>query len=259
MDDTTDFSFALHARGFLKHIYASVPDHKDGLIPTCVGLSRRFAQRSTTVLDVGCSTGHVLASIRKANQATGRQLEYVGIDIEPGFRRNWQRMKAENLRFEVADATTYRGYENLSQVLCLFTLQFIRPVDKLPLLHRIYNGLLAGGALIIAEKTLAETSRVQDAWTFPYYDHKLRKGFSADDILRKERSLRGQMTLWTERELRSALRSVGFSDIESIWRNQMFVGVLALKPEFQCDQFVCDLPRACITGCLQRDLLRASA
>ena len=97
------------------------------------------------------------------------------------------------------------------------------------LLRRIYEGLVEGGALIIAEKTVAETGRIQDAITFPYYDFKIKMGFSEKDILDKERALRGQMTLWTETELKRALRQVGFREIESIWRNYMFVGHLALK------------------------------
>jgi tRNA (cmo5U34)-methyltransferase len=102
-------------------------------------------------------------------------------------------------------------------------------VDKLPLLSRIYAGLVEGGALIIAEKTLAETARLQDALTFPYYDYKLERGFTSEHILDKERSLRGQMTLWTEAELKAALSHVGFCEVEPIWRNLMFVGLLALK------------------------------
>ena len=80
-----------------------------------------------------------------------------------------------------------------------------------------------------AIKPLADTSRLQDALAFPYYDRKLAEGFSEKDLLDKERSLRGQMTLWTEAELRSTLREVGFREIEPIWRNFLFVGFLALK------------------------------
>jgi tRNA (cmo5U34)-methyltransferase len=180
-------------------------------------------------VDIGCSTGHLLSSIRRANQAARPDIQYFGIDIEPGFTVHWNRLRARNLNFEVRDARTYRGFVDLSLALSLFTIQFIRPADKIPTLKRIYDGLVEGGALFIAEKTLAETARLQDALTFPYYDYKLGKGFSPEHILDKERSLRGQMTLWTETELRAALSQVGFREIEPIWRSFMFVGFLALK------------------------------
>lgn len=229
MTTKTNFSFAEHAPTFRNHISSSIPGYTDGLLPTCVSLSHRFVQPGTRVIDIGCSTGHLLASIRRANQAARPDVEYVGIDIEPGFSIHWNRFRARNLRFDVADARTYQGYVDLSAALSIFTLQFIRPVDKQPLLKRVYDGLVEGGALIISEKVFAETARLQDALTFPYYDYKLGKGFSPQHILDKERSLRGQMTLWTEDELRAELCQAGFREIQSIWRNSVFVGLLALK------------------------------
>jgi tRNA (cmo5U34)-methyltransferase len=224
-----DFSFGDHAPGFDSHIRASIPGYKDGLLPVCVGLSRRFVQSDTKVIDVGCSTGHLLASIQKSNSASRASVQHVGLDCEAKFGEHWKRQTARNLEFRVCDARTYEGFENVSLALSLFTIQFIRSVDKLPLLSRIHAGLVDGGALIIAEKTLAETARLQDALTFPYYDFKLERGFTPEQILDKERSLRGQMTLWTETELRAALNRVGFREIEPIWRSFMFVGLLALK------------------------------
>jgi tRNA (cmo5U34)-methyltransferase len=224
-----DFSFGDHALGFDSHIRSSIPSYKDGLLPTCIGLSRRFVQLDTKVIDVGCSTGHLLASIRKVNSASRTGVKYVGIDCEANFAQHWKRPRAKNIDFQACDARTYEGFKNVSLALSLFTVQFIRSADKLPLLNRIHAGLVEGGALIIAEKTLAETARLQDALTFPYYDYKLEMGFTPEHILDKERSLRGQMTLWTEAELKAARIQVGFREINPIWRNLMFVGMLALR------------------------------
>jgi tRNA (cmo5U34)-methyltransferase len=82
---------------------------------------------------------------------------------------------------------------------------------------------------MIAEKVLASSARLQDALTFPYYDYKLERGFSAAEILDKERNLRGQMTLWTASELGQALRCAGFREIEPMWACFPFVGLLAIK------------------------------
>jgi tRNA (cmo5U34)-methyltransferase len=222
-----DFSFQDHAKDFDSHIGRSIPGYHE-LIRTSVRLSRRFVQPGTTVVDVGCSTGHLLAATHRHNGARP-DVNYLGLDCVPDFRVHWSRLEEANLKFEVCDARSYRGFKNLSLAYSQFTIQFIRSLDKMPLLRRIYDGLVVGGALIIAEKTLADTARLQDALAFPYYDYKLEQGFSEKDLLDKERSLRGQMTLWTEAELKRALRQVGFREIEPIWRNFMFVGLLALK------------------------------
>jgi tRNA (cmo5U34)-methyltransferase len=222
-----DFSFADHANGFDRHIMTSIPSYKE-LVRDCVNLSPRYIQPGTMVTDLGCSSGRLLASIRRFNQVARQDVEYVGIDCEPSFGPNWNRRQASNLRCEVADVRTY-PFKNVSLACSLFTIQFIRPADKLRLLSLIYDGLVDGGALIIAEKTLADTPRLQDALTFPYYDFKRQQGFSPEHILDKERSLRGHMTLWTQTELKTALTQVGFREINLFWSRMMFVRLLALK------------------------------
>jgi tRNA (cmo5U34)-methyltransferase len=223
-----DFSFPDHAKDFESHIGRSIPGYHE-LVRTCIGLSRRFVQPGTTVVDVGCSTGHLLASTQGHNQSARPDVNYLGLDLVPDFNVHWGRLKSGNVHFEVCDARSYQGFKDLSLAYSLFTIQFIRPPDKVPLLRRIYDGMVEGGVLIIAEKTLADTARLQDALAFPYYDFKLEQGFSEKELLDKERSLRGLMNLWTEAELKQALRQVGFREIEPIWRNFAFIGILALK------------------------------
>jgi tRNA (cmo5U34)-methyltransferase len=128
----------------------------------------------------------------------------------------------------VGDVRTY-PFENVSLACSLFTVQFVRPVDKLPLLRRIHDGLVEGGALIIAEKTLAESPRFQDALTSTYHEYKRERGFSPEQILDKQRRLRGHMTLWTETELKAQLSLAGFHEINLLWDRLMFVGMVALK------------------------------
>jgi tRNA (cmo5U34)-methyltransferase len=226
--NVVDFSFQDHAEDFDDHISRSIPGYHE-LVRTCVRLSRRFVQSGTNVVDVGCSTGHLLAAIQEHNQSARPDVNYVGIDCVPDFSVHWGWLESENVHFEVCDARSYQGFKNVSLAYCKFTVQFVQPPDKIPLLQRIYDGLVDGGALIIAEKTLADTARLQDALAFPYYDYKREQGFSEKDLLDKERSLRGLMTLWTEAELKQALRQAGFREIEPIWRNFAFIGILALK------------------------------
>jgi tRNA (cmo5U34)-methyltransferase len=226
--NVVDFSFQDHAKDFDDHISRSIPGYRE-LVRTCVRLSRRFVQPGTTVVDVGCSTGHLLASIQESNKAARPDVNYVGLDCVPDFSDHWGRLEIANVGFEVCDARSYQGFKNVSLAYSLFTIQFVRAADKMSLLQRIYDGLVDGGALIIAEKTFAESARLQDALTGPYYDSKLDQGFSEKEVLDKERSLRGLMTLWTEAELRQVLRRVGFQELQPIWGSSTFIGLLALK------------------------------
>lgn len=223
-----EFSFASQARDFDNHISASIPSY-EYLIEKCVGLSRRFVQNDTKVIDIGCSTGSLLALIEKQCRQHRHGVSYLGLDIEPGFAFHWRRIEAAGLRFQQSDARTFRDYHNISLACSIFSLQFVPPSDKAGLLTRIYDGLVVGGSLLISEKILASTARLQDALTFPYYDHKIGRRFKPEEILDKERTLRGQMTLWTHKELETNLRDAGFSEVEIIWDSFPFIAMIAIK------------------------------
>ena len=126
------------------------------------------------------------------------------------------------------DIQTY-PLSGVSLACSVFTLQFVPEQHKLPLIQRIYHGLLPGGALIIAEKTIAATALLQDALSFPYYDNKLRRGFDAQHVLDKERSLRGVMTCWTLEDLINRLRRIGFGEVQVVWADYLFAGLVAVK------------------------------
>ncbi|HTM72342.1 MAG TPA: methyltransferase [Pseudolabrys sp.] len=227
-----DFNFAEYAFDFDAHISASIPGY-DRLRWWTAQVSRRFVKQDTRVIDIGCSTGSMLREIRDINQASRPRVEYVGIDISEAFRLQWKQFERENLGFKVCDATRFVGFYNSSLVIASFALQFIAEHRRVALLKRIHDGLVGGGALLIAEKTLATSSALQDVIAFTYYDYK-RLRFSADDILDKERRLRGVMTPWTRGQLFQALSAAGFSRqyIEPFWQEGPFISIVAIRKAF---------------------------
>jgi tRNA (cmo5U34)-methyltransferase len=222
-----DFSFGKMAPGFRRHIEASIPGYKN-LIRDCVRQSVGFVQPGTNVYDVGCTTGHLLARVRRVNRRARTDARYIGIDIEPGFTPYWDKHQKPDLAFDLADARAYE-FKRASLILSVFTVQFLPPPDKAAVLARFHAALVDGGALLIAEKTLAETPRLQASLNSHYLDYKRGAGFTAEQILDKDRALQGQMTTWTEPELRGALRAAGFRELTPFWRGLLFVGYLALK------------------------------
>ena len=220
------FNFGDIALEFDQHISQSIPGLAH-LRETCVALSRRFVQPSSRVIDVGCSAGTLLREIYYANVGIRDQVNFIGIDAELAFKPAWESLEIPGVTFAVADCLSY-PYRDISLATVLFTVQFLPTRAKAPLLNRLRESLIPGGACVVAEKVYAQSGRVQDAMTFPYYDRK-RAYFSADEILDKERGLRGQMTLWTDAELRENLKLAGFAEIELIWANFPFVAYLAVK------------------------------
>jgi tRNA (cmo5U34)-methyltransferase len=223
-----EFSFAAHAHGFDQHIRTSIRGYED-LRTDVVEYSCHFVKNGTRVIDVGCTTGTLLRSVRDAHQAARPSVDYLGIDVVPSFGEHWRDQGADNVRFMVRDARSH-DFENSSLVIALFTLQFVPERDRVPLLRRIHDGLVEGGALIIAEKLLARSARFQDILTFTYYDFKLRS-YEDKAILDKERELRGMMVCWEEARLMDALADAGFppGNVQPIWRNHLFAGWLVGK------------------------------
>jgi tRNA (cmo5U34)-methyltransferase len=230
MTKGTDFSFAAYADDFDRHIGSSIRGY-DNLREDCVALSQYFIQKDSTVLDIGCSSGEFLRSVRDRNQKRCASANYVGLDVEGEFKDQWFSRRARNVKFKRADARTYDGYENLSLVFSLFTLQFLPESDRLPLVTRIYEGLNEGGAFILSEKVHAKNAKIQEMLTFIYYDYK-QKTFTPEEILHKERAIRSQMHLWSEFKLFEMLRAAGFvaNNMQLFWRNHLFIAILAWKP-----------------------------
>jgi len=229
MTDDAEFSFGAMASEFDSHISKSIRGYEN-LRADCVGLSQYFIQRNSKVLDLGCSSGEFLRSVRDYNQNRYASTEYLGLDVEDNFQEQWIQRKENNISFRKADVREYAGYENLSVVFSLFTLQFLSERDRLPLVRKIYDGLNEGGALILSEKVHAKNAKIQEMLTFLHYDFK-RDSFSSDEILNKEKSIRDQMHLWSEYKLFEMLRAAGFAsnNLQLFWRNHSFIGILAWK------------------------------
>jgi tRNA (cmo5U34)-methyltransferase len=222
------FDFSAYADEFDTHITSSIPGYP-ALRAECLILSRRFIQSDTTVVDVGCSTGQLLARIRDHNDGFHKDVEYVGIDHETSFSESWSRetVGKPDLHYRIADIRSEKP-KGVSLALSLFTVQFLAEKDKVPVLQSIHDGLVAGGCLIVGEKILATSARTQEVLTTRYHQQKL-ENFSAEHVLEKEAGLYGYMTSWSEDELIAALRQVGFQEIQSFWSHFPFKAFMALK------------------------------
>ena len=216
---------------FDRHIEESIRGYSN-LRSDCVSFSQYFLQKKSVVLDIGCSSGAMLRRIRDYNQEhqSNTGVKYIGLDVVPEFKKDWEQNRERNISFKKADARTYKGYENLSLVYSIFTMQFMPEADRLALVKKIYDGLNDGGAFIISEKVLAKNAKFQDMLAFTYYDHK-RKAFTEKQILEKEASIRDQMRLWSEFKIFEMLRSAGFkpNNMQLFWRNHLFIGIIAMK------------------------------
>lgn len=229
-----DFTFAHRDEGFDNHIEKSIRGYNH-LHDDVVNLSRYYVEDYTNVVDIGCSTGKTIEAMASQNETIAPHAFYVGVEVATGFKNDMDkrirvlenRFPQNVFEFEFQDIRTY-DFHNCSLVTSLFTLQFMPPKDREQVIKSIYNGLNDGGAFVFAEKTVADTGRFQDMFTFTYYDYK-RKSFTEKDIMEKEVTLRNMLKPNTWNELTCMLELAGFSYIQPFWRNFLFVGAIAIK------------------------------
>jgi tRNA (cmo5U34)-methyltransferase len=231
-----DFTFAHTEEGFDDHIENSIRGYGH-LLDDIVSYSRYFVEDETNVVDIGCSTGKVTQRLLEENQDHSHDASYIGVEVFKGFFEDLDNRKSTistlhswaSIDFIKEDIRNYK-FENCSLITSVFTLQFMPPRHRREVLQNIYKGLNYGGAFIFAEKLVCEDPRLQDMITKSYYDYK-RINFTTEEIMNKERTLRHMMKPNTWKELNSNLNIAGFSfdQIQPFWRNQIFVGAIAIK------------------------------
>lgn len=223
------FSFANYANDFDRHIRDSIRGYGD-LLSDVVLMSDYFVEDNSAVLDIGCSTGNFLATIKARNEARCPGARFIGLDVEPEFSSAWEAMKDDNIHFLVSDIRNFAIPESCSFVTSIFSLQFISEKDRRDILHRLFDAINPGGALVIAEKVFVENSKIHDIVASLHYEFK-RRGFSEAEIAKKAQALRSLMKPWTESRLMDALGEAGFNrgNVQCFWRSHNFLALVALR------------------------------
>jgi tRNA (cmo5U34)-methyltransferase len=218
------FSFTSFADEFDSHIDMSIRGYSL-LREDIVSISKYFVENETTVVDIGCSQGTLIRSIRDANKQAPKAT-YYGLDVNRAFKKHWR--SDRTLKYLVEDVRQWDGMNNMSLAVSLFTFQFIPERDRLALMKKIYDNLVEGGAFVFSEKVFSMNSKIQNMMEFLYYDYK-KQNFSEKEILDKEQELRHLAKLTNEDLLIKQLLSIGFRGIQVFWRNFNFIGVIAMK------------------------------
>jgi tRNA (cmo5U34)-methyltransferase len=211
------FSFDT-VQNFDNHIENSIPAYNT-LFETLVSISSNLLIPNTNFIDIGCSTGKLLETIRHDGTK-------IGIDTSKHLLpRHYETNTAEYFSYDV---TEYWGYDNCSLITSIFTLQFIDKNKRQDLLNRIYEGLVPNGAFIWAEKVYAESGQMQDIMTTALHEHK-RTYFDAMEILDKDADLRSMMRLNTSLKNEEMAREAGFDKRQLIWKALNFEAWLYIK------------------------------
>ncbi|MBU1668684.1 carboxy-S-adenosyl-L-methionine synthase CmoA [bacterium] len=180
------------------------------------------------VLDLGSSTAKFLLDLHSKMECN---MHLKGIDNSQAMLdRAEQKCQAlgADISLEFADMLTY-PYEDEDIVVSNYTLQFIRPMQRLELVEKIYNGLKGTGLFIFSEKVVFDDKKLDKQMIDIYYEYKKRQGYSEYEIAQKREALENVLIPFTMEENRQMCYKAGFKQVDTLFQWANFTTFIAKK------------------------------
>jgi len=185
-------------------------------------------KESMKVLDLGSSTAKFLLDLH-SKMSVAMQLK--GLDNSQAMLdRAEQKCHAfgANIELELADMLEYH-YANEDVIVANYTLQFIRPMQRLELMKKLFNGLNDEGIFIFSEKVVFEDKVLDKEMIDIYYDYKKEQGYSEYEIAQKREALENVLIPFTIKENIQMCKDAGFRKIETVFQWANFVTFVVKK------------------------------
>ena len=222
------------ARVFPDMLRRSIPGYAAS-IEAIGSLAARYVRAGTTCYDLGCSLGAATLAMRHGIQQPCCRV--VAVDSSSAMIERCREVIAEDDRqngpetqVDVAEQDIRDIYvHNASMVVLNYTLQFIDPADRDPLLGRIYDGMNDGGLLVLSEKVVDENAHMEALLADLHEEHKRRNHYSALEVARKRAALENVLIPETVAAHRERLQRTGFSSTAVWLRYFNFVSIVAIR------------------------------
>jgi tRNA (cmo5U34)-methyltransferase len=180
------------------------------------------------VLDLGSSTAKFLLDLHSKMDV---KMQLKGLDNSQAMLdRAEQKCQAfgANIELELADMLEY-DYKDEDVIVANYTLQFIRPMQRLELMKKLYNGLNSDGVFIFSEKVVFEDKVLDKQMIDIYYDYKKEQGYSEYEIAQKREALENVLIPFTIKENIQMCKDAGFKNIETVFQWANFVTFVVKK------------------------------
>lgn len=210
------FDFADVASDFDAHIAAHLPGYNDVQHLVSIVADHVVPKTGGLIVDVGCSTG---ASLTRIASRLGPAVQYVGYDVERSMLTQASERMPSALWVN-SDVTKPDSlvHDAASLSLLLWTLQFLAPTARDPLLYRLRERSLDSGCVIIAAKCRLTDPRWEDIASQALDEYKESRLLNAQQRVDKTRSLRGVLMAETAEETAHRLIRSGWHSPTILFR-----------------------------------------
>lgn len=209
----------------------SIPQY-DLMRELCFKLGSDFTRGDSDVVDVGCSRGGAMARFADGRPGMETPGRIIGLEVSEPMTEAAERRFIGNEITQIRKHDLREGIpEDLdpSLILSVLTVQFTPIEYRQKIVSEMYERLKPGGALILVEKVLGATSKLDALMVENYYRQKREHGYTEEQIQRKRLSLEGVLVPVTAKWNEELLRDAGFSKIDCFWRYLNFSGWIAVK------------------------------
>ena len=224
----TTFQFnASVTRVFDDMLSRSVPFYHQ-ILQQIADLTASYVDNSSnsTLYDLGCSTGALWPVIQDRNL----NLDYIGYDKSNSMiDLAKERYGASDAQFECQDLVQVSSFPNASVIVCHLVLQFIPLAERERVIQLCYQSLPEQGALIVVEKIKQSDPELQKVYNQAFYQFKMSNGYTKEEVLNKETSLKGVLMSETDCYYRDLFKEMGFSFVDTFFRWYNFVGYVVIK------------------------------
>ncbi|HIQ47783.1 MAG TPA: carboxy-S-adenosyl-L-methionine synthase CmoA [Sulfurovum sp.] len=180
------------------------------------------------VLDLGSSTAKFLLDLHSKMTST---MKLKGLDNSQAMLdRAEQKCQAfgANIELALADMLTY-PYAEEDVIVANYTLQFIRPMQRMELMKQLYQGLNDEGMFIFSEKVVFEDKKLDKDLIDIYYAYKKEQGYSDYEIAQKREALENVLIPFTIEENIQMCKDAGFTKITTVFQWANFVTFVVKK------------------------------
>jgi tRNA (cmo5U34)-methyltransferase len=185
------------------------------------------------VLDIGTSRGEALQPLVNKQ---GARCRYVGLEVSKPMLKAARERFADYIDAGVVEIRDWDLRDGIPVdivppvvVQSVLTLQFTPIEWRQRLVQQIHDVLAAGGALILVEKVLGATARIDTLLGERYLEMKRAAGYSEEEIQRKRLALEGSLVPVTAAWDEELLRQAGFAEVDCVWRAWNFCAWLAVR------------------------------
>jgi tRNA (cmo5U34)-methyltransferase len=199
-------------------------------------IAHAVTKNSSHIYDLGCSTGTSLIKIAQflsPKILDESDIKLIGVDISGDMlKRAKEKIDAFNLTRHITlleEDLKQVALENASLIVSHYTLQFIKPEDRLPILEKMYASLLPGSCFIFSEKVKHEPPLLDDLLNHEYYEFKKGNGYSEVENIRKRQALENVLVPLTLDENISLLARAQFRNIEILHKELCFTTLIGWK------------------------------